>query len=139
MFLNKIVRVGVTFPPELLRDFDEFIKKMGYDNRSKAIQDSVLFFISEYKSLEKETGQGVGVLSILYDHKAKGLEEKLTDIQHEFSEIIRSTMHVHLNKNDCLQVITIDGNIKNIKKLIKKLMINKGVKQAKLSLIKSRV
>jgi len=131
------VRIGATFPPELLRDFDEFIHKIGYDNRSKAIQDSVIFFMSEYKHLEKEKGEGIGVLSILYDHEAKGLEEKLTDIQHEFSGIIRSTMHVHLNKKDCLQAIAINGNVKSIKKLIKKLIINKGVKQAKLSIIKS--
>jgi CopG family nickel-responsive transcriptional regulator len=135
--LNKIVRIGATFPPELLRDFDHFIHKIGYDNRSKAIQDSVIFFMSEYERLEKEKGEGIGVLSILYDHEAKGLEEKLTDIQHEFSGIIRSTMHVHLNKKDCLQAIALNGNVKSITKLIKKLIINKGVKQAKLSIIKS--
>ena len=135
--MDKIIRVGVTFPPELLRIFDKVIKKIGYDNRSKAIQDSVTNFINEYEVLEKEKGNGIGVLSILYDHESKGLEEKLTDIQHEFSEIIRSTMHVHLDKRDCLQAIAIEGNMDNIKQLIHNLTVNKGVKQAKLSIIKS--
>lgn len=135
--MDKIIRVGVTFPPELLRIFDKVIEKIGYDNRSKAIQDSVTNFINEYEVLEKEKGNGIGVLSILYDHESKGLEEKLTDIQHEFSEIIRSTMHVHLDKRDCLQAIAIKGNMDNIKQLMHNLTVNKGVKQAKLSIIKS--
>lgn len=131
------MRIGVSFPPELLRDFDKIIKKMGYDNRSKAIQDSIANFINEYESLEKEMGTRLGVLSILYDHEVKGLEEKLTDIQHEFSILIRSTMHVHLNETDCLQAIAINGNADNIKKLLRKLLVNKGVKQAKLSIVRA--
>ena len=131
------MRVGVTFPPELLRDFDKVIVKMGYDNRSKAIQDSITSFVNEYRNLEKEIGTRIGVLSILYDHEVKGLEERLTDIQHGFSAIIRSTMHVHLNETDCLQAIAINGNADEIKKLMQNLKVNKGVKQAKLSIVRS--
>ena len=110
---------------------------MGYYNRSKAIQDSVTSFINEYNNLEKEMGERIGVLSILYDHEVKGLEEGLTNIQHKFSDIIRSTMHVHLNKTDCLQAIIINGNSDEIKKLMQNLIINKGVKQVKLSIARS--
>ncbi len=131
------MRIGVSFPPELLRDFDKIIKKMGYDNRSKAIHDSITNFINEYETLEKEIGIRLGVLSILYNHEVKGLEEKLTDIQHEFSNLIRSTMHVHLNETDCLQAIAINGNVDNIKKLMRNLLVNKGVKQAKLSMVRT--
>jgi len=136
--LTKIVRLGITFPPELLEDFDSIIKKMGYNNRSKAIQDSVASFISEYKYLEKEKGERVGVLSILYDHTAKGLEERLTHIQHRFSGIIRSTMHVHLDEKDCLQAIAVKGDTDEIRKLLQSLLTNKGVKQAKLGIVSVR-
>lgn len=131
----KIVRLGITFPPELLDDFDNIIEKMGYKNRSKAIQDSVASFISEYKYLEKERGERVGVLSVLYDHTAKGLEERLTHIQHRFSTIIRATMHVHLDEKDCLQAIAVKGNTDEIRKLLQSLLTNKGVKQAKLGIV----
>jgi CopG family nickel-responsive transcriptional regulator len=133
--LVKIVRLGITFPPELLDDFDSIIRKMGYKNRSKAIQDSVASFISEYKHLEKEKGERVGVLSVLYDHTTKGLEEKLTHIQHRFSSIILSTMHVHLDEKDCLQAIAVKGDTDEIRKLLQSLLTNKGVKQAKLGIV----
>ena len=75
------------------------------------------------------------MLSILYDHTAKGLEEKLTHIQHRFSDIIRSTMHVHLDEKDCLQAIAVKGDTVEIRKLLQSLLTNKGVKQAKLGIV----
>ena len=64
--MPKIVRVGVTFPPDLLKDFDDIIAKMGYESRSKAIQDAVRAFISEYKWLREETGTRAGIVMVLY-------------------------------------------------------------------------
>ena len=65
--MTKIVRVGVTFPPELLKELDETIEKMGYDSRSKAIQDSVRSFVSEYRWLREQKGPSIGVLVMVYD------------------------------------------------------------------------
>ncbi|MCL2691458.1 MAG: CopG family ribbon-helix-helix protein, partial [Candidatus Bathyarchaeota archaeon] len=69
--MSKIVRVGVTFPPELLKDFDEIINTMGYDSRSKAIQDSVRLFVSERKWLKEEEANQTGVILMVYDHEVR--------------------------------------------------------------------
>jgi len=66
--MTKIIRVGVTFPPDLLRNFDEMIRKIGYENRSKAVQDAVKMFVSERKWLQEEKGIQAGVLMMLYDN-----------------------------------------------------------------------
>lgn len=108
--MAKIIRVGVTFPPELLKDFDEVIGMMGYGNRSKAVQDAVRIFVSEKKSLQKESGSQAGVLMILYNHETKGLESALTHIQHHYARIICSTMHIHLGERDCLEAIAVKGD-----------------------------
>ncbi|MGC9345919.1 MAG: CopG family ribbon-helix-helix protein, partial [Candidatus Bathyarchaeales archaeon] len=63
--MARIIRVGVTFPPDLLKDFDEIIRKMGYENRSKAVQDAVRMFVSEKKWLQEEKGMHAGVLMML--------------------------------------------------------------------------
>src|SRR5665647_2062455 len=94
--MTKIVRVGVTFPPELLQDFDEIIGKMGYESRSKAIQDAVRLFVSERKWVKEENAQQTGVLLMVYDHDTIGLESNLTEAQHHHTELISSTMHIHL-------------------------------------------
>jgi CopG family nickel-responsive transcriptional regulator len=133
--MAKIVRVGVTFPPELLKDFDEIIGKMGYENRSKAVQDAVRMFVSERKWLQEEKGMQAGVLMMLYDHEVKELESTLTDIQHDYSHIISSTMHIHLNERDCLEAIAVKGDASEIRKLSDELAAKRGVKILKTMLV----
>jgi len=133
--MSKIVRVGVTFPPDLLREFDEMLKEMGYESRSKAIQDSVRALVSEHKWLQEQRGARVGVLVMLYDHEVKGLDEALIDAQHEHVNVIYSSMHIHLSERDCLEAIALKGEAEEIRKLVQELKTKKGVKEVKLSIV----
>ena len=119
----------------MIKEFDETIGKMGYDNRSKAIQDSVRNFVSDYKWLKEQKGVKVGVLVMVYDHEARGLEPALTDAQHEHSDIISSSMHTHLSKRDCLETIVLRGEAEKIRKLAEELGKKKGVKQTRLTIV----
>jgi len=133
--MTKIIRVGVTFPPDLLKDFDEIIDKMSYENRSKAVQDAVRMFVSERKWLQEERGTQAGVLMMLYDHDVKGLESALTDAQHHYAKIIYSTMHIHLSERECLQAIAVKGDAAEIRKLSDELSSKRGVKILKTMLV----
>ncbi|MEM3770579.1 MAG: nickel-responsive transcriptional regulator NikR [Candidatus Bathyarchaeia archaeon] len=132
---EKIVRVSVTFPPDLLRDFDEVIQKMGYENRSKAVQDAVRLFVSERKWLQEEKGLQAGVLMLLYDHEVRGLEDALTDVQHCYAGIISSTMHIHLTEQDCLEAIAVKGDAAEIRRLSDELSSKRGVKLLKTMIV----
>lgn len=133
--MAKIVRVSVTFPAELLEDFDEVIQKIGYEKRSKAIQDAVRLFISERKWLQEEKGTQAGVLMLLYDHEVRGLEDTLTDVQHHHAGVISSTMHVHLTDRDCLEAIAVKGDAEDIRKLSNELSSKRGVKILKTMIV----
>jgi CopG family nickel-responsive transcriptional regulator len=134
--MTKITRVGVTFPPELLKDFDEIIQKMGYASRSKAIQDSVSHFVSERKWLkEDEDTQQTGILLMVYDHEARGLESELTETQHHHSSLISSTMHIHVGERDCLEAIAVRGKASKIRKLSYELTTKRGVKILKTMIV----
>jgi len=133
--MAKIIRVGVTFPHDLLKEFDEIIGKMGYDSRSKAIQDSVSNFVSEHKWLREQKGVKIGVLVMVYDHETRGLETALTDTQHKYSHIISSSMHIHLSERDCLETIALRGEAEQIRNLTEELGRKKGVKQARLTIV----
>ena len=133
--MAKIVRIGVTFPPDLLQNFDKLISKIGYENRSKAIQDAVRMFVSERKWLHEEKGAQAGVLMSLYDHEVKGLESALTDIQHHHTTIICSTMHIHLSERDCLEAIAVKGDAAEVRGLSDELAAKKGVKMLKTMVI----
>jgi len=133
--MSKIVRVGVTFPPSLLKDFDEIINSMGYDSRSKAIQDSVRLFVSERKWLKEEDTNQTGVIVMVYDHEVRNLESGLTEAQHHHSDLISSTMHIHLGDRDCLEVIAVKGKSSEIKHLSDELVTRKGVKILKATIV----
>lgn len=133
--MSKIVRVGVTFPPGLLRALDEMLEEMGYESRSKAIQDSVRALVSEHKWLQEQRGTRVGVLVMLYDHEVKGLDEALIDAQHEHVDVIYSSMHIHLSERDCLEAIAVKGEAEEIRRLVQELKTKKGVKEVKLSIV----
>ncbi len=126
--MSKIVRVGVTFPPELLKEFDEIISKMGYESRSKAIQDAVRLYVSEKKWLREEKADQTGVLLMVYDHEVRGLESELTETQHHHAQLISSTMHIHLSERDCLEAIVVKGKASEIRKLSDALTTKRGVK-----------
>jgi CopG family nickel-responsive transcriptional regulator len=133
--MTKIIRVGVTFPPDLLTDFDEIIRKMGYENRSKAVQDAVRVFVSERRWLQEEKGIHAGVLMMLYDHEVRGLGSTLTHIQHHYTHVICSTMHIHLSERDCLEAIAVKGDAAEIRKLSDELAAKRGVKILKTMLV----
>jgi CopG family nickel-responsive transcriptional regulator len=127
--MTKITRVGVTFPPDLLTDFDKIIGKMGYESRSKAIQDAVRLFVSDRKWLQEEEGSNqTGILLMVYDHDARGLEMELTDTQHHHSSIISATMHIHISERDCLEAIAVKGKASEIRELSNELTTKRGVK-----------
>jgi CopG family nickel-responsive transcriptional regulator len=133
--MTKIVRVGVTFPPELLKELDETIEEMGYESRSKAIQDAVSFFITEQRLLRKEEGKKAGVLVMVYNHDVKGLEDDLIESQHHHRNVINSVLHVHLSDRECLEAVAVKGDAKDIRKLAQELTTKKGVKQVRSTII----
>ncbi|MCW8802610.1 MAG: nickel-responsive transcriptional regulator NikR [Candidatus Bathyarchaeota archaeon] len=133
--MTKIVRVGVTFPPELLAELDEIIDDIGYESRSKAIQDAVSLFVTEQKVLHKQEGKKAGVLVMVYDHDVKGLEDELVDSQHHHRGIINSVLHVHLSDKECLEAVAVKGNAKDIQKLAQELATRKGVKQVRSTIV----
>lgn len=136
--MTKVTRVGVTFPPDLLRDFDKMIGEMGYDSRSKAVQDAARMFISEKQQLEEESGVYAGVLMMLYDHEIRGLENLLTHIQHHYTHLIFSTMHIHLSERDCLETIAVKGHAAEIRKLSDELATERGVKILKTMIVPAK-
>jgi CopG family transcriptional regulator, nickel-responsive regulator len=134
--MTKITRAGVTFPPELLKDFDEIIGKMGYESRSKAIQDAVRLFVSERKWVKAdENSNQTGIMIMVYDHDARNLETELTEAQHQHSTLVSSTLHIHISERDCLEAIAVKGKTSEIHELSDELATKRGVKILKTIIV----
>ncbi|MCP8310066.1 MAG: nickel-responsive transcriptional regulator NikR [Candidatus Methylarchaceae archaeon HK01M] len=133
MTKRGVSRISISIPPDLLEEFDRAIKNLGYD-RSKGIQVAMRDFLTENKCMYEERGMVAGAITIIYNHKVKGLEDDLTDTQHLHYNVISSTMHIHLDERNCLEIIAVKGEAKSIHNLAKKLMV-RGVKQIKLAIV----
>ena len=133
--MSKVARIGVTIPPELLKDFDEIIYKMGYESRSKAIQDAITLYVSERKWLKEQDAVQTGIILMVFDHDVKGLETELTETQHEHSSLITSTMHIHISERDCLEAIAVKGKASEIHHLSDELTTRRGVKILKTTIV----
>jgi len=132
---KQVSRVSISIPQDLLGSFDDHISRLGYDNRSKAIQDAMQSLITESKWMCEKMGKGVGAIAMVYDHRVKGLEEDLTEVQHHFEDTVCSSMHVHLDEENCLEIIAVKGQGRDVKDLAQQLKTRRGVKQLKLMII----
>jgi len=132
---QSAVRFSVSLPPSLVREFDEVWKSMGYESRSKAVHDAFRSLISEFKWMREEAEEIVGAIVLLYYMDKPGLLNQIMHVQYRFEEVICSSMHIHLTRDKCLEIIAVKGNAQEIKQLTKELMTKKGVKQLKFTAI----
>jgi CopG family nickel-responsive transcriptional regulator len=134
---DPLMRFGVSMEQSLLKEFDSLCKEKGYSTRSEAIRDMIRNLLVE-KEIGHENTEGVGTLTLVYNHHQRELEEKLTDYQHRHLESIISTIHVHLTHHLCLEVMLLKGKTKAIKAIADGLIAAKGVRQGKLVLTTTR-
>lgn len=128
-----ITRFGISLDNELLEGFDGLIAKKGYSNRSEAIRDLIRDTLvkEEWERGKEETA---GTITLVYSHETRELADTLTDLQHSYHSSIISTMHIHLDAHNCLEVLVVRGKGRDIKKIADMLIGTRGVKHGKLTL-----
>lgn len=129
---EELVRFGVSFPAQLIGHFDQFIEEQGYHNRSEAIRDLARKALLEPTRLRGDEFVA-GTIVVVYDHHVRELPVVLMDIQHDYHHDIVSNMHVHLNHDQCLEVIVVRGRMAHLRELHERIQIQKGVSYAELS------
>jgi CopG family nickel-responsive transcriptional regulator len=126
-----IERVGVAFEPELLRDFDILIRKKGYASRSEAVRDLVRRSIIE-SAVRDDNSEVIGTLTIVYDHDAGGVTDRLLELQHHHHDEIMTTTHIHLDEDKCLEVLIVRGRSRAVRTLADNIKALKGVRHGEL-------
>jgi CopG family nickel-responsive transcriptional regulator len=132
---TKVTRFSVSLPSPLVEELDEAWKSMGYENRSKAIHDALRSFITEFEWMREEAGRITGAVLVLYYLDRPVLLEEVTRAQHQFRDVILSTLHIHLEENKCLEIIAVKGGVHEVRGLAQTLMAKRGVKQVKVAAI----
>lgn len=127
-----LFRFGVSLDKTLLDKFDRYIRERNYSNRSEAFRDLI-----RQELIKKEWDEGddvAGAITLIYDHHRRDLLGKITDLQHDYQKIIISTQHIHLDHDNCLEIVAVRGKPADVAKLADMLKSIKGVKHGTLSM-----
>lgn len=125
-------RVSLSLQEGLLKEFDAIAESLGHPTRSKAVSEAMREFASTKKWDMTKKGIVPGVILITYDHHARGVSNALTELQHDHSDVVGATMHIHLSKHTCLEVISFKGEADRIRSLARMLQSQKGVLDLKV-------
>ena len=128
--MADVVRFSISTDERLLERFDTLSEAKGYVNRSEAIRDLMRNALVE-EQLAADEGDAVGTVTLVYDHHFSDLSDKLTEHQHSHHEAIVSTLHIHLDAHNCLEVVILRGRASEIKRLADGLIGTKGVKHGR--------
>jgi len=128
--MGGLTRFGISIDEALLRRFDALLEEKGYDSRSEAIRDLI-----RERLVEEEWARNaevVGAITLVYNHHVRELAERLTDLQHHHHHHVLSSLHVHLDADNCVEVIVVRGPADEVRDLAGHLVGAKGVKHGKL-------
>ena len=131
--MSQLARIGVAIDGDLLEAFDQHIAAKGYQNRSEAFRDLIRERLVQEgtKAPDKEV---VGSLTLVYDHHQRNLTEKITALQHDYHGVVVSTLHVHLDHHNCLEVLILRGKSKRVRQLADQLIAVKGIEHGQLAI-----
>jgi len=129
---DTVSRFSISLPPSLLEQLDKMAQEKSYENRSLAIADMIRAQLVEHRQKFGDE-EIAGTITLVYDHHRMHVQETLTDIQHDHHDVILSTVHVHLDHHNCLEVLLVKGKAKLIRRIADALIAAKGVKHGKLT------
>ena len=127
-----LTRFGISLDKGLLKKFDRLIGHKGYATRSEAIRDLIRDSLVQEEA--EAGGEVAGTITLVYSHDTRELTDTLTEIQHRYHSLVISTMHIHLDGHNCLEVLIVKGSARDISKVADRLIGTKGVKHGKLSI-----
>ena len=133
MKAERLCRFSISMPSVLAQQLDALVRAKGYANRSQAVGDLVRGALVDYQQ-DLGDREIAGTITLVYNHHKPHLQAALTDIQHDHHDVIISTMHVHLDHHNCLEVLVVRGQGNVIRTIADELLAAKGVKHGRLTI-----
>lgn len=123
--------VSITLPVELLKKFDQFIKTRGYYSRSEAFRDAIRSLIAEAQIAKLESGIVAATMMITCEYSRRDVDLRMSEVRHEFDDIVVENFHRHINQQYCLEVFIAEGNYQRVLELIGRIRGMRGIQEVK--------
>ena len=128
-------RFTISLDENLAEEFDALIRARGYANRSEAVRDMLRRELENDRLAREDAPHCVASLSYVYNHHERRLAERLTDLQHHAHDLVVSSMHVHLDHDNCLETLFLRGHTAEVRAIAEKISAERGVRHADLNLV----
>ena len=132
-------RFTISLDENLAAAFDELIKERGYGTRSEAVRDILRAHLQQSAEKRSTRGSCVANLSYVYNHHERDLAERLTSIQHAHHDLTVSTMHAHLDHDQCIETVILKGTVKRVREFAEEIIAERGVRHGNLNVINVEV
>ena len=131
-------RMTITLDDELVEEFEQFLQAKGYANRSEAIRDLIRDRLDRQRLDQHPGGDCIATLSYVYNHHQRELASRLTQAHHDHHDLSVSTMHVHLDHDNCLETVVLNGKTSEIQAFANDVISQPGVRHGKLYLVPAK-
>jgi CopG family nickel-responsive transcriptional regulator len=128
-------RFTISLDKNLAAAFDALIKERGYATRSEAVRDMLRSRLQAREQERNSKGRCVAAVSYVYNHHERELAERLTTIQHAHHDLTISTMHVHLDHEECLETVLLKGAVSQVRQFAEEIIAERGVRHGQLNLV----
>ena len=123
--------ISITLPPDLLQKFEDFMQTKGYYSRSEAFRDAVRGLISESELAALQSENVAATIMVTCDYARKDVDLKITEVRHEFDDVVIENVHRHIGEKYCLEIFIAQGNNSRILTLVNRLRGMHGIQQVK--------
>ena len=131
--MSELVRLSISLEKPLLGQLERLVKASSYTNRSEFIRDLIRQRLVEQQWTDKRE-EVIGTITMIYDHHARQLSDKLVEIQHDHHDNIMATTHVHLSHDLCAEMIMVRGSAVRVRQITDRLRQQRGVLHAELTM-----
>ena len=132
-------RITISLDEELVSQFEAYRQRRGYQNRSEAIRDMIRGTLESDRMESTRSSHCVGTLSYVFNHEQRELARRLTHAHHHHHDVSISTLHVHLDHDNCLETVVVSGPTRQVEEFANAVISQPGVRHGRLNLIPAEV
>lgn len=128
-------RFTISMDDQLFKQFDAVSQAQGYNNRSEAIRDLIRDYLESTRLQKDNKGYCIATLSYIYNHHERDLASQVTSTHHDYHNLTLSSMHVHMDHDNCLEVVILRGTIQDVRIFANRVIATNGVRHGKLHIV----
>lgn len=142
--INKLVLViyyahmsvtSISLPTSTRRQLDEIKREKGYSSRSEVIRDAIRSYLSEYEMSKYLTGNLTATITAMYSQSGPHLDDILFHLRHEYDDIVKGNLHMHINEDNCAEIFVAEGRADRVSNFIQRIRAIRGIEQVKYSVV----